>query len=166
MPAKTFENANRFQKAMRTFASSKVGVVLFRPTGHRLDKLVSRLTGGKRTFAGIVTGIPTVILTTTGARSGAPRSVAVAAVPHAEGMGVIASNWGGTKHPAWYHNLKANPECTVSAEGETWAAIARPATDAERDQIWAKGLQLYPGWRKYEARAGDRRIEAFVLTRR
>lgn len=162
--ARTFEDANRFQKVMRTFASTKAGVVLFRPTGHHLDRLVSRLTKGRRTFAGVVTGIPTVLLTTTGAKSGQRREVAVAGIPHAEGLGLIASNWGGTRHPAWYHNLKANPSCTVSMEGETWEAIARPATDLERDQIWAKGLELYPGWRKYEARAGDRKIQAFVLT--
>lgn len=166
VPARSFDDANAFQKAMRTFASTPVGVVLFRRTGHHADALVNRLTKGKRTLAGILTGIPAVILTTTGARSGEPRTVAVAGVPHAEGMGVIASNWGGAKHPAWYHNLKANPACTVAVEGETWEAVARPATETERDEIWAKGLELYPGWRKYEARAGDRKIQAFVLTPR
>ena len=87
--------------------------------------------------------------------------------PHwfTEGLAVIASNWGGTRHPAWYHNLKANPQATVSVGGETWHAVARPATSGERDEIWAKGLELYPGWRKYEARAGERHIEAFVLSR-
>lgn len=165
MPARTFDDANAFQKAMRTFASTSVGVALFRPTGHHLDKAISRLTKGKRSFAGIVTGIPAVVLTTTGAKSGEARTVVVAGIPRADGtMGLIASNWGGAKHPAWYHNLKAHPRATLTVEGDTWQADARPATPAERDEIWAKGLELYPGWRKYEARAGDRTIQAFVLT--
>jgi deazaflavin-dependent oxidoreductase (nitroreductase family) len=165
VPARSFDDANAFQKAMRSLASTTVGVAVFRPTAHHLDKVVSRMTKGKRSFAGTVTGIPAVLLTTTGARSGEPRTVAVAGIPHPEGMGFIASNWGGAKHPAWYHNLKAHPRCTVAVEGDSWQGEARLADPAERDEIWAKGLELYPGWRKYEARAGDRTIQAFVVTR-
>jgi deazaflavin-dependent oxidoreductase (nitroreductase family) len=64
------------------------------------------------------------------------------------------------KHPAWYHNLKANPDATVSMEGDSWHGTARPATPRERDEIWAKALEIYPSLRKYEARAGERHIEA------
>jgi deazaflavin-dependent oxidoreductase (nitroreductase family) len=87
-------------------------------------------------------------------------------IPHPDGLALIASNWGGAKHPAWYHNLKANPEATVSIDGDTWQATARPATPRERDEIWANGVEIYPGWTKYEARAGARHIEAFVLSRK
>jgi deazaflavin-dependent oxidoreductase (nitroreductase family) len=165
MPGRSFDDANAFQRTMRTFVATKVGVALFRPTAHHLDRLVSRLTGGRRSFVGIVSGVPVVMLTTTGAKSGEPRTVAVFGIPHPDGLGLIASNWGGAKHPAWYHNLKANPEATVSIEGDTWHAAARPATPGERDEIWAKGVEIYPGWRKYDARAGERHIEAFVLSR-
>ena len=151
---------------MRNFAATKVGVALFRPTAHRLDQLVTNLTGGRRSFIGIAAGLPAVILTTTGAKSGKPRTVAVFGIPHPDGLGLIASNFGGAKHPAWYHNLKANPDATVSIEGDTWHATARPATPRERDEIWAKGVEFYPGWTEYEARAGDRYIAAFVLSRK
>jgi hypothetical protein len=57
---------------MRGVAATKAGRVFFRPTAHRLDQLVSKLTGGKHSFAGITAGLPTVILTTTGAKSGNP----------------------------------------------------------------------------------------------
>lgn len=150
---------------MRTFAATKVGVALLRPTANRLDQLITKVTGGRRSFAGIATGVPVVILTTKGAKSGEPRTVAVYGIPHPDGLALIASNWGGAKHPAWYHNLKANPQATVSIEGDTWQGTARRATPSERDEIWARGVELYPGWAKYEARAGDRHIEAFVLTR-
>jgi deazaflavin-dependent oxidoreductase (nitroreductase family) len=165
VPRRTFNDANAFHRAMRNFAATKVGSAVFRPTAHHLDVVAAKLTGGRRTFAEIVTGIPAVLLTTVGAKSGESRTVAVYGIPHPEGLAVIASNWGGTRHPAWYHNLKANPQATVSVGGETWHAVARPATSGERDEIWAKGLELYPGWRKYEARAGERHIEAFVLSR-
>ena len=165
MPGRSFDDANTFQRTMRTLAATKVGAALFRPTATHLDQLVSRLTDGRRNFTGIVTGVPAVILTTTGAKSGEPRTVAVYGIPHPDGLALIASNWGGAKHPAWYHNLKANPEATVSVEGDTWHATARPATPGERAEIWVKGLEIYPAWGKYEARAGERKIEAFVLTR-
>ena len=165
MPGRSFDDANAFHRTMRTFGATKVGVALFRPMANRLDRLVSRLTGGRRSFAGIATGVPAVILTTTGAKSGEPRTVAVWGIPRPDGLGLIASNFGGVKHPAWYHNLKANPDATVSMEGDSWHGTARPAAPRERDEIWAKALEIYPGLRKYEARAGERHIEAFVLSR-
>ena len=165
MSARSFEDANAFHRLVRTFAATRVGGALLRPTAHHVDRLIAKVTGGRSTFTGIVSGLPAVILTTTGAKSGEPRTVAVYGIPHPDGLGLIASNFGGEKHPAWYYNLKANPEATVSIGRDTWRATARPATPRERDEIWAKGLEMYPGWRNYEVRAGARHIEAFVLSR-
>ncbi|OBH34988.1 nitroreductase [Mycobacterium sp. E342] len=165
MPGQSFDNANPFHRMMRRFASTPVGVALLRPTAHHLDRVITRVSGGRTSFAGLATGIPVVMLTTTGARSGEPRTVAVYGIPHPDGLALIASNFGGTKHPSWYHNLKAHPEATVAIGRDSWHANARLAAPGERDEIWAKGLELYPGWRKYEARAGTRHIEAFVLAR-
>ena len=80
-------------------------------------------------------------------------------------MAVVASNYGAAKHPALYHNLRANPAATVTLEGDTWDAVARLATPAEREEIWAKGVEICPGLTKEQAWAGDRHIEAFVLKR-
>lgn len=165
MPDQSFADANAFHRMVRIFAATKVGAGLLRPTAHHLDRFITKLTKGRSSFAGIVTGVPAVILTTMGAKSGEPRTVALYGIPHPDGLGLIASNFGGEKHPAWYYNLKANPEATVSIGRDTWHGTARPATPRERDEIWAKGLEIYPGWRKYEARAGKRHIEAFVLSR-
>jgi deazaflavin-dependent oxidoreductase (nitroreductase family) len=165
MSDQSFDNARAFHRFIRTLAATKVGVALLRPTAHHLDRLVTRLTGGRSSFAGIATGVPAVMLTTTGAKSGEPRTVAVYGIPHPDGVALIASNFGGTKHPAWYYNLKANPEATVSVGRDTWRATARLATPNERDEIWSKGVEMYPGWSKYEVRAGNRHIEAFVLGR-
>ncbi len=65
MPVRSFDDANVFHRAMRGVAETKAGRVFFRPTAHRLDWLVSKLTRGKHSFAGIAAGLPTVILTTT-----------------------------------------------------------------------------------------------------
>ena len=78
-----------------------------------LDQLVSKLTGGKRSFAAIAAGLPSVILTASGAKSGKPRTVALLGIPHPDGVAVVAANYGDAKHPAWYHKLKANPAATV-----------------------------------------------------
>ncbi|MGH2875535.1 MAG: nitroreductase family deazaflavin-dependent oxidoreductase [Solirubrobacteraceae bacterium] len=165
MPARSFENANVFHRAVRMFATTKVSRVLFGRTAHHLDRIVSRLTDGKHTFAGIVGGLPVVILTTTGAKSGAPLVVALLGVPHPDGVAVVASNYGSHKHPAWYHNLKANPAATIKLDGETWRGTARQAMASERDELWAKAVAIFPGAEKYEVRAGDRHIEAFILAR-
>jgi hypothetical protein len=87
MPGRSFDDANAFHRTMRTFGVTKVGVALFRPMANRLDQLVSRLTGGRRSLAGIATGVPAVILTTTGAKSGEPRTVAVWGIPRPDGLG-------------------------------------------------------------------------------
>ncbi|BBX96796.1 nitroreductase [Mycobacterium lacus] len=150
---------------MRAVAGTKAGRVIFRPTAHRLDQVVSKLTGGRHSFAGIAAGLPTVILTTTGAKSGKPRTVALLGIPHPDGVAVVAANYGSLRHPGWYHNLKANPAAQVTIEGDNWDAVARLATPRERADIWAKGVELYPGLAKERAWAGDRQIEAFILKR-
>lgn len=165
MSVHSFDDANAFHRTMRTFAATKAGRVFFRPTAHHVDQLVSTLTAGKHSFAGIVAGMPSVILTTTGAKSGKRRTVVLLAIPHPDGLAVVAANYGGAKHPGWYHNLKNNPAATVTIEGDTWPAIARSPTPIERDEIWAKGVDIYPGLTKEDMWAGDRLIEAFVLTR-
>jgi deazaflavin-dependent oxidoreductase (nitroreductase family) len=86
-------------------------------------------------------------------------------IPHPDGVAVVAANYGDARHPGWYHNLKAHSAARVTIEGDTWDATARLATPGEREEIWAKGVELYPGLTKERAWAGDRQIEAFVLTR-
>jgi F420H(2)-dependent quinone reductase len=93
MPVRSFYDANAFHRTMRRFAATKVGVTLFRPTLHHLDKLVTKLSGGRLSFVGIAAGVPAVILTTTGAKSGEPRTVAVFGIPHPDGLGLRIQLW-------------------------------------------------------------------------
>ena len=151
---------------MRTFAASGPGAWFFSRTAHHVDRGLARVTKGRKTVAGVVFGVPTVFLTTTGAKTGRPRRVPVLGVPYGSFLGVIASNFGQTKHPSWYYNLRANPDAEVSVDGVAHQVRAHLATPEERDEIWSAGLEYYPGWRNYELRAGTRHIQAFVLTHR
>jgi deazaflavin-dependent oxidoreductase (nitroreductase family) len=130
---------------------------------HRLDGPIYRWTNGQHTLTSLVTGLPVVMLTTTGARSGKPRSVPVLGLPTPEGLAVIASNYGQARHPAWYHNLRANPEGEVTMDGTTRRFRAVEATGERRARIWEHGLGIYPGWSQYERRASNREICIFVL---
>jgi deazaflavin-dependent oxidoreductase (nitroreductase family) len=165
MPVSSFDDAGAFHRAMRRLAATKAGRLLFRPTAHRLDQVMSKLSAGKYSFAGVAAGLPSVILTTTGAKSGQPRTVALLGIPHPDGVAVVAANYGDEKHPGWYYNLRANPVAAVVIEGDSWTATARLASPVERADIWSTGVAIYPGLAKEQEWAGDRRIEAFILQR-
>jgi deazaflavin-dependent oxidoreductase (nitroreductase family) len=158
-----FDRANVIQKALRRVAGSGPGSWLFARLLHRIDRPVYRLTGGRHTFASLVSGIPVVMLTTTGARSGRPRTVPVLGLPTDEGLAVIASNFGQRRQPAWYYNLRANPEGSVAVDGQSRRFRAVQAEGDRRRRIWDEGLRVYPGWSQYERRAQNRRITVFVL---
>lgn len=75
----------------------------------RLDTVVYRLTGRRRSLSAMLSGLPVVLLTTTGARTGHPRQVLLLGLPDGDRMVVTGANWGGPRNPAWYHNLRADP---------------------------------------------------------
>jgi deazaflavin-dependent oxidoreductase (nitroreductase family) len=158
-----YAQANPVQRAMRSLAASGPGSSLFAHVMDRIDEPVYRLTRGRHTFASLVSGLPVILLTTTGARSGLPRTVPVVGLPTADGLAVIASNWGQRRHPAWYHNLLANPAGYVSINGTIRTFRASEAAGDVRARIWQEALRVYPGWSQYERRASNRDIAVFVL---
>lgn len=101
----TFEDANALQRALRRLAASGPGAWLFARVLYRIDRPVYRITRGRHTFASFLSGIPVVMITTTGARSGRPRTVPVLGLPTPDGLAVIASNkiWteGLRVYPGW-----------------------------------------------------------------
>ena len=128
-----------------------------------LDLPLLRLTRGRVSLSSILTGLPVVTLTTTGAKSAAPRTMPVLGIPDGDRFVVIASSWGRRKHPAWRHNLRAHPEATVSTNGTTASCLARETDGEERDVFWRRAVALYPGFLAYERTASNRRISVFVL---
>ena len=130
---------------------------------HHADALLLRLSGGKHTFAEL-SGLPIIELTTTGAKSGQPRSVPLIAVPHEGKVILIASNWGSNKHPAWYYNLKATPACTLTFDDRTEPYLAREVKGDEREIYWHIAAGYYSGYDAYKTRTSGREIPVMVLT--
>jgi deazaflavin-dependent oxidoreductase (nitroreductase family) len=159
----SYDRANPAQKALRRFAASGPGSRLFAVVLPHLDEPVYRITRGRHTFASLTSGLPVVMLTTTGVRSGLRRTVPVLGFPTPDGLAVIASNYGRAQHPAWYHNLRAHPEGEVIVDGTRTRFRATEADGDQRERIWQEGLMIYPGWSTYERRASPRRIGVFVL---
>ncbi len=159
----TYAQANPLQKSLRRFAASRPGAWLFAGILHHIDEPVYRLSRGRHTFASLLSGLPVVMLTTTGARSGVRRSAPVLGVPTEYGLVVIASSWGQERHPAWYYNLRANPEGEVSVDRTTQRFRATEAQGDQRERIWQQAVRIYPGWSTYERRAPHRRIPVLVL---
>jgi deazaflavin-dependent oxidoreductase (nitroreductase family) len=159
----TYDRANALQRFLRRFAASGPGSWLFARIMHHIDRPVHRLTRGRYTFASLVAGIPVVMLTTTGAKSGQLRTVPVLGIPVEGGVAIIASNFGQARHPAWYHNLRAHPDAEAVVDGARRRVRAVEANDERRAQIWQQGLRMYPGFDQYERRASHRRITVFVL---
>lgn len=158
-----YDQANLLQKVLRRFAASGPGSWLFARILHRIDRPVHRLTRGRYTFASLLSGIPVVMLTTTGAKSGQARTVPVLGIPCQDGVAIIASNFGQHRHPGWYHNLRAHPDAEVVVDGIHRPVRAVEADGERRAEIWTEGLRVYPGFGQYERRASHRRISVFVL---
>ena len=111
----------------------------------------------------MLAGLPVVVLTTTGARTGRPRQVTLAGYPYGENIILVASSLGSLHHPDWYYNLKANPQVQLSVAGQSSSYHARMASKAEREQYWQLALEYYPGYQAYEGRTNGREIPIVVL---
>ena len=130
---------------------------------HHLDHVVYRLSRGRATFTSLASGLPIVMLTTKGAKSGRLRTLPLVAVPHDGGMVVIASNYGQDRNPAWYYNLRAHPRATIEFEGERREVVARELRGEERERWYTRGVEIYPGWTEYRKRAAHRQIPVLEL---
>ena len=109
-------------------------------------------------------GMPMVLLTTTGAKSGLERTNPLAALVDGEHLYVIASKAGAPTHPDWYHNVLATPEVEVEFGDETFAATAVPVSREERDRLYALQVERVPGFGDYE-KSTDRVIPVVELVR-
>lgn len=159
----TVKPANRVQKLMQQIGSSRPGAWIFQRTLYAMDKVLFRLTKGRLTVPGLVAGLPVIMLTTTGAKSGEPRAMPLLGVPIDGALAVIGSNYGQAKTPGWVYNLEADPHATVSYRDRTVPVVARRASDEETDRAFELAADVYPGYAKYRVRADHREIRVFVL---
>jgi deazaflavin-dependent oxidoreductase (nitroreductase family) len=130
-----------------------------------VDPLLHRLTRGP--FGGWIP-MPFVSMTTTGAKSGLPRTSAVIYFSDGADLILVASNYGGTRHPAWYHNLKANPTARLVRGRHSANYAATEVTDeAERQRLFAQADRVYRGYAGYREQTAviGRRIPIMRLRR-
>lgn len=155
------------QLLMQKIASSRPGAWFLARTQHHLDRLFFRLSGGRTTLAGLLTGLSVVVVSTTGAKTGLTRTIPLLCIQddsNPQQFAIVASNFGQTHHPAWYHNLRANPRARCSLDGNTADYLAHEASGAEYDRFWAYALATYMGFPHYQRRVGGRHIPILVMT--
>jgi F420H(2)-dependent quinone reductase len=98
-----------------------------------------------------------------GAKSGKQRTSPLLYFADGGDVVLVASKGGFPKHPAWYHNLRANPDTTVQIGNERRAVHARVATPEERERLWPLAVKQYRGYADYQARSKGREIPLVVL---
>ena len=148
---------------IKRLAATPFGIWLLAGRLHRLDGVILRRTDNRTTLTSILTGLPTILLTAIGAKSGQARTTPLVAVPHQDSLILVASNFGNPRHPAWYYNLAANPQAEVTIAGERFPARAHLLDGEERAQCWEIAAGSYPGYNLYEKKAGERVIPVFLL---
>ena len=143
-------------------SSSKLGGIFYHQVSRRIDRVLIPLSGARWS-----TGPPgrTVLITTTGARSGRSRVASLAFGWDGDDMILVASKGGAANHPGWYHNLKADPRVRVEHRGGIEERIAREATGAERDALFARMAGDFANFAAYQerAKASGRKIPVMVL---
>ena len=164
--AREWEEANGLQRALRRFAASGPGSWLFARILDRLDRLTFRLTTGQ---AHVLERAQRAAGRDghhhRRAQRGSRARCRCWRCRPTDGMALVGSNYGRPKHPAWRHNLRANPDGEIDVEGERWRFRAEEVEDERRERIWQEALRTYPGFSAYAKRAAPRRISVFVLHR-
>ncbi len=124
------------------------------------DRLVGRLTRGRFVALG---ARPSLLLSTTGRRSGVRRTSPLLYARDGDSFVVIGSNWGQRTHPAWTGNLLADPAATLTIAGREIPVRAALVTGADRERLRGLLLAVWPPYETYERRAGGRRLRIFRL---
>ncbi|MFF2362922.1 MULTISPECIES: nitroreductase family deazaflavin-dependent oxidoreductase [unclassified Streptomyces] len=119
-------------------------------------------SGGTKGTTLMDTGLPVIILTTRGAKSGKIRKTPLMRVEHDGRYAVVASLGGAPKHPVWYHNVTSDPRVELQDGAERKEFRAREITGEEKDQWWERAVAAYPPYADYQEKT-DRVIPVFVL---
>ena len=134
-----------------------IGPVLLPP----IERFVAWVSRGRVQLSALL--VPSLVLHTIGARSGAPRDIPLMYTPDGQGRAIVAgTNFAGERHPAWTANLLAHPDAAITVRGRRMSVRATPVPDGERDAVWALIEAQWPGYRNYE-RASGRTVRLFRL---
>jgi len=158
MPQADSAIARAVQKLASTRAFAAAGSKILPP----VDRVLYRLTGGRVALSQSL--VPSLVLTTTGRKSGEPRTTPLATLPVGDDFLVVGSNFGKEHHPAWTANLLANPEAMVTFKGGEIPVVARLLDPDEKAKVWPDLLRIWPAWTSYTERSG-RDLRVFKLER-
>jgi deazaflavin-dependent oxidoreductase (nitroreductase family) len=147
-------------RLIQSLASRRLFSVVALRIAPRIDKLAHRLSGGRFVVSQFL--VPTLVLTTTGAKSGLPREAPLATLVDGDAFNVDGSNYGTEKHPAWSGNLIKNPKATVTYGGKRRDVVAHLLTDDEKQAVWPRLLTVWPTYDSYVERSG-RNLRVFRL---
>ncbi|GAA1393134.1 nitroreductase family deazaflavin-dependent oxidoreductase [Kitasatospora putterlickiae] len=120
-------------------------------------------SGGTQGTTLLDTGLPVVIVTMRGAKSGRIRKIPLMRVEHEGRYAAVASKGGFPSHPEWYFNLKANPQVDLQDGPERSGMTAREVSGEERDEWWRRAVAAFPPYAEYQEKAPHRVIPVFVL---
>ena len=145
---------------VKTALDSSIMVSVLKKTVPRMDLTLMRASRGW-----VNTGMQSVaLLETLGAKSGKQRTIATLCMPVGSDLVLVGSNWGQDRDPAWIHNLRANPECTVTFRGYRGPMSARELSGSERAAMWEPLVRYNPQYERYQA-ATDRTLPVVLLAR-
>jgi deazaflavin-dependent oxidoreductase (nitroreductase family) len=145
---------------MERAAMTRVGYQFLLHMAPHIDKVLIPRTHGRLSSAGIdAVGL----ITTTGAKSGLPRTQPLVFIDDSQGLLAIGSNYGRPPHPAWTTNLLAHPDCTVEFKGPPRKHRAELLTGDARAAAWAAATDFYAGYERYRASCAPREIRVFRL---
>ncbi|MEW1647390.1 nitroreductase family deazaflavin-dependent oxidoreductase [Streptomyces sp. NPDC091219] len=119
-------------------------------------------SGGTKGTTLADTGMPVILLTTVGAKSGKIRKTPLMRVEHDGVYAVVASQGGAPKHPVWYFNVQADPHVELQDGPRKWDLTAREVTGDEKATWWERAVAAYPPYAEYQTKT-DRQIPVFVL---
>ncbi len=133
--------------------------------GTSLHVVTYRATRGLVGHGGRLGAPPMLLLDHVGAKSGKRRTSPLVYVRDGDDLVIVASKGGHPRHPAWFHNLRANPDTTVQVGAERREVHARIANPEERARLWPEAVRVWPGYDGYQRRT-DREIPLVILERR
>ncbi|MEU7134629.1 nitroreductase family deazaflavin-dependent oxidoreductase [Streptomyces sp. NPDC046261] len=154
------------ERLVRTVSSTRAFARIAPHFVPAADRAIHRMTHGKKLLSSYM--LPSVLLTSTGAKSGLARRTPLACMPDDRtdsAWTLIGSNFGRPGHPAWTANLMAHPDARISWKGRDIPVRARLLRGAERERTWAAVLEFWPPYARYQARV-EREIRLFRLERR
>jgi deazaflavin-dependent oxidoreductase (nitroreductase family) len=153
-----------YDTTAEAFAGSRLGAWMFLHVFTPVDRfLLTKTKGRVGTAIGTRLFKDNVMLGCRGARSGLKREVPLLSTSVGEEFVLVASQGGAVENPAWYHNLKANPVCTLTVRGQSLECTAREVSGEERHRYWRAAAENYSGFARYQTRT-NRVIPVIVLT--